>query len=229
MSNTVIQGIEEGPERYALPETIALATTPHPDPNAEPDRKPITVGEVWANPITGEYVRLLELPWQNRQGCAVGELIALPGARVMGEHYHPSLTEVFTPLEGELTVKLNGQIRILRQGESTVVEPGMRHEFWNATDRAVRVRVEITPGERFVHLIETLYGLARLGYTDKKGMPHPLQLALCAQEFSDVMVLSKPPRFLQFAIFGALGLIARSRGYRATYPQLSRSVIAPRI
>lgn len=200
----------------------------HPDPNAQPDRKPITVGEVWENPVTGEYVRLLELPWQNPRGCAVGELIALAGARVMGEHSHPALTERFTPLEGELTIKRNGQIRILHQGETAVVEPGVWHDFWNATDRNVRVRVEITPGERFVHLIETFYGLARLGYTDSKGMPHPLQLALSAQEFSDVMVLRTPPRPVQRVLFSALGVIARWRGYRATYPQLSRSVLAPR-
>ncbi len=39
-------------------------------------------------------------------------------------------------------------------------------------------------------MIETLFGLARLGYTNRKGMPSPLQLALVAQEFSDVIVFS---------------------------------------
>lgn len=202
---------------------------PHPDPNGPPDRRPIKLGEVWANPITGEYGRVLELPWHNQQGRLVAELRALAGARVMGEHFHPAITEYFTPLEGELTVKCNGQTRVLREGETAVVEPGVWHDWWNATDHDIRVRVEITPGERFLHMIETLFGLARLGYADSKGLPRPLQLALFATEFSDVMVLRRPPRLVQHAIFGALGLIARSRGYRATYPQLSRTVIAPRV
>jgi hypothetical protein len=90
------------------------------------------------------------------------------------------------------------------------------------------VRVEITPGERFVHMIETFYGLARLGHTDGTGMPYPLQLALSAQEFSDVIVFRAPPFLVQRALFGVLAPIARSRGYRATYPQLSRIVLAPR-
>jgi hypothetical protein len=77
-------------------------------------------------------------------------------------------------------------------------------------------------------MIETLYGLARLGHTDEKGMPSPLQLALTAREFSDVIVFRRPPAAVQRAIFGVLAPIARSRGYRATYPQLSRSVLAPR-
>src|SRR5215472_16115090 len=201
----------------------------HPDPNGPADRRPIKIGEVWENPVTGEYAKILELPWQNQQGRAVAELVAIPGARVMGEDCHPALTERFTPLEGELTVKLNGQVRILHQGETAVIEPGVWHDFWNATGRNILVRIEITPSERFVHMIETFFGLARLGYVDRKGMPHPLQLALCAREFSDVVVFRTPPRLLQIVIFGALGVIARLRGYRATYPQLSRTVLAPRI
>jgi hypothetical protein len=90
-----------------------------------------------------------------------------------------------------------------------------------------RVRIEITPGDRFAHMIETLFGLARLGHSDAKGMPHPLQLALTAREFSDVVVFRKPSPAIQRVLFGALAPIARRRGYRATYPQLSRTVVAP--
>jgi hypothetical protein len=91
-----------------------------------------------------------------------------------------------------------------------------------------RVRVEVTPGERFAHMIETLFGLARLGHVDAKGMPNPLQLALTAREFRDVFVLRSPPPAVQRALFGMLAPVARWRGYRATYPQLSRTVLAPR-
>ena len=108
------------------------------------------------------------------------------------------------------------------------VEPNVCHDWWNASAREARVRVEITPGERFVHLIETFFGLARLGHTDAKGMPSPLQLALSAQEFRDVIVFRSPPLLVQRAIVGLLAPIARWRGYRATYPQFSRIVLASR-
>jgi quercetin dioxygenase-like cupin family protein len=200
----------------------------HPEPEGLPDRTPIKVGEVWENPVTRERATILELPWENQVGRVTAELTALAGARVMGEHCHPALVERFTTLEGELTVKRNGQTSILCQGETAVIEPGEWHDWWNASDRDARVRVEITPGERFVHMIETFFGLARLGHTDSKGMPYPLQLALCAREFGDVIVFRSPPLVVQRAIFGAIAPIARRRGYRATYPQLSRSVLAPR-
>ena len=69
----------------------------------------------------------------------------------------------------------------------------------------------------------------RSGHTDAKGVPYPLQLALSAREFSDVVVFRSPPAAVQRAIFDALASIARWRGYRATYPQLSRIVLAPRV
>jgi len=205
-----------------------MKRTAHPEPRGLPDRTPIAAGEVWENPVTRERATILELPWENQAGRVTAELTALVGARVVGEHRHPALVERFTALEGELTAKRNGQTCILHPGETAVIEPGVWHDWWNAGDRDARVRVEITPGARFAHMIETFFGLARLGHTDSSGMLHPLQLALCAREFGDVIVFRSPPLVVQRALFGALAPIARWRGYRATYPQLSRSRLAPR-
>jgi quercetin dioxygenase-like cupin family protein len=200
----------------------------HPDPHALADRTPIQVGEVWENPMTREYARILELPYDNPERRVAAELIARAGARVVGEHRHPGLVECFTVLEGELTMTRSGQMSTLRQGDTALIEPNVWHDWWNASDRDTRVRVDVTPGERFGHMIETLFGLARLGYTNAKGMPDPLQLSLIVREFSDVIIFRSPPLVVQRALFGILAPIARWRGYRATYPQLSRTVLAPR-
>ena len=200
----------------------------HPDPRGPADLRPIEVGEVWENRVTRERATILELPHRNPAGTAVAELTALVGARVVGEHRHPAIVERFTALEGELTIKRDGRTGVLREGETAVIEPGVWHDWWNAGDRDARVRVEVTPGERFAHMIETLFGLARLGHTNAKGMPHPLQLALFAREFSDVIVFRSPPPAVQRVVLGALAPLARRRGYRATYPQISRTVLAPR-
>ena len=200
----------------------------HPDPVAPADRRPIEPGEVLENPVTRERAVALELPWQNPQGRAVAELTALPGARVLGEHLHPSLHERFTVVQGELTVVRDGRRSRLCAGEGADIEPGTWHDWWNEGEADAIVRVEITPGERFVHLIETTFGLAREGHVNANGMPNPLQLALTAQEFSDVIVFRRPPPRVQRVVFSALAPIARRRGYRATYPSLSRTTLAPR-
>jgi quercetin dioxygenase-like cupin family protein len=200
----------------------------HPDPSARPDLRPIELGEVFENPVTRERAVILELPWQNRDGRAVAEMTALPGARVVGEHLHPALHESFSVLRGELTVVRDGQRSILRAGEAAHIEPGMWHDWFNAAPVEAVVRVEVTPGERFAHMIETLFGLAREGHVNGKGMPNLFQLALTAPEFSDVIVFRKPPPSVQRVVFGTLGPIARRRGYRGTYVSLSRTTLAPR-
>ncbi len=200
----------------------------HPSPNGVPDRTPIEVGEVWENRVTGEAVRVVQLPWSNQEGRGVAELTAVPGARVAGEHLHPALTERFTVISGELTVLRDGRRSTLGPGGSMEIGPGVWHDWWNESDADAVVRIEVTPGERFVHMIETLFGLAREGHVDSKGMPNPLQLALTGAEFSDVIVFRKPPPAVQRVVFAALGPIARVRGYRATYPSLSRTTLAPR-
>jgi hypothetical protein len=88
--------------------------------------------------------------------------------------------------------------------------------------------VEITPGERFVHMIETFFGLARLGHTDPKGMPNPLQLALSALEFSDIIVFRSPPLAVQRAIFSPLDTGRSLARLSRDVPQLSRTVLATR-
>jgi hypothetical protein len=65
--------------------------------------------------------------------------------------------------------------------------------------------------------------------TDIPRMTRPIQRldALFALEFSDVIEFRSPPA-VQRTLFRALAPIARWRGYRATYPQLSRTVLAQR-
>jgi len=147
---------------------------------------------------------------------------------VAGEHLHPALHERFTVMDGELTVMRDGQRSTLGPGESADIEAGVWHDWWNEADVDAIVKVAITPGERFVQMIETIFGLAREGHVNSKGMPSPLQLALIGREFSDVIVFRRPPPAVQRVLFGAMAPIARVRGYRATYPSLSRAALAPR-
>ena len=200
----------------------------HPDLSSEPDLRPIELGEVFENPVMRERAVVIELPWQNASGRVVAEMTALVGARVVGEHLHPELRESFSVLRGELTVVRDGHRSTVRAGERVDIEPGEWHDWFNAGGVDAIVRVQVTPGDRFAHMIETLFGLAREGHVNAKGMPNPLQLALTAQEFSDVIVFRKPPPPVQRLVFGALGSIARRRGYRATYASLSRTTLASR-
>lgn len=63
-----------------------------------------------------------------------------------------------------------------------------------------------------------LFGLANDGKVDRKGRPYPLQAALIAREFSDVVVFTSPPAAVQRVLIGLLAPIASRLGYSAIYP-----------
>jgi quercetin dioxygenase-like cupin family protein len=142
----------------------------HPTADPSATLAPILIGEIWENPVTGERAKVVELPWQNPERRVVAELTAGVGSRVVGEHRHPGIVERFEVLQGELTVRLDGTASILSEGQASEVRPGHWHDWWNAADTDALVRVEVTPGERFMHAIETLFGLAQLGHTNDKGV-----------------------------------------------------------
>jgi hypothetical protein len=56
----------------------------HPDPAGPADLRPFHVGDELQNPVTGEFARILELPWENPDGRGRAELLAVVGARVLG-------------------------------------------------------------------------------------------------------------------------------------------------
>jgi mannose-6-phosphate isomerase-like protein (cupin superfamily) len=175
------------------------------------------VGDDLTNPVTGEYAKILELPWENPDGRGRAELLAVVGARVLGEHLHPGLIERFTVLEGELTVRLDGTTRLLHEGENAEIRPGQWHDWWNAADRDARVLVEVLPGERFLYLIETIFGLAQGGHVNEKGMPDLLQTVMLGRAFSDTVQFRSPPPTVQKALSLVLAC-SRAVGPRPRVP-----------
>jgi hypothetical protein len=68
-------------------------------------------------------------------------------------------------------------------------------------------------------MVVNLFGLAKDGKTNARGMPNLLQTGLLAQEFEDVLYFTKPPRAVQKVLFAALAPVARLFGYRGSYPE----------
>lgn len=180
-------------------------------------------GFVSENPVTGERGIVLEAPQDNPERRLAVEMHVRPGGAVVGEHLHPAISERFEVLAGRLGVSLDGRRTTLGPGEAVDVAPGRWHDWWQEGAEKAIVRVEVTPGERFLELIRTLFGLAVDGRTNAKGMPRPLQLVAIATDFDDVVVFKRPPKAIQRVGFAALSPLARARGYRATYPRYEQA------
>jgi quercetin dioxygenase-like cupin family protein len=184
-------------------------------------------GDVYENKVTREYAVVLRGTEDRGGGPMIVHLTARPGAAIIGEHVHPNLRERLTVVSGTLEVEIAGTLHRLGPGQSAVIEAGVAHDWWNPSgdeDAHILVELESSPGAaagklaRFERMIANLFGLANDGKVDAKGRPSPLQAAVMAQEFADVVVFTQPSR----AIVNVLAPLARFLGYKATYPEYSK-------
>jgi quercetin dioxygenase-like cupin family protein len=186
-------------------------------------------GQVFENPVTGERAVIITDPLEHPQGVLVAELHVEPGGRVAGAHRHPGVVERFQVVRGTVNYLIDGREVTLGPGGSAEVPAGVVHDWWQVGDEEAVVVGEVDPGTRFTEMVGTFFGLARDGKVDSKGIPRPLQLALSAREYSDTMVMEKPPHWVQRLAFGVLAPIASARGLKPTYPEylVSGVVVEP--
>lgn len=91
-------------------------------------------------------------------------------------HYHKTLTETFTAVDGTLGLKFKGnKVKILKPGDTHSVPANHVHSFFNPEDKEIRFNVQITPGHKgFENSLRILYGLAEDGLTNNKSIPKNL-------------------------------------------------------
>lgn len=132
---------------------------------------------------------------------------------------------------GRLDACIAGKTFSLEPGQSATVAAGVAHDWWNSskTDEAqVLIEIERANGadhidpNRFELLIGMLFGLANAGKVDRKGRPSPLQAAVIAREFADVIVFTRPSPAIQRVALGILVPLANLLGYRAIDPSYRR-------
>lgn len=176
-------------------------------------------GEVYENPVTGERAVVLTDPYEHPESVLVAHLLVAPGGRVALAHRHPESRERFHVLAGQVGFRIGDGERTLGPGDSAEVPVETIHDWWQVGQESASVVVEVDPGERFVEMVGTFFGLARDGKVDRKGMPHPLQLAVTASAYRETMVPASPPVAVQRLAFGILAPIGRARGLKPTYEE----------
>lgn len=179
-------------------------------------------GTVLHNPVSGEYARVID----HTPERVVGELLAVPGAAVVGPHFHPGQEERFEVVDGVMGYRRGAQRGELGVGASITVPAGVVHDWWNAGERDLRARVTVTPPGRFAAMIGAVWGLAVVGRTKATGMPGPVDAALLAEAFGDEIVFERPPRAVQRALALTVAPIARRRG-RSVTRDVMRAAIIP--
>jgi quercetin dioxygenase-like cupin family protein len=180
------------------------------------------VGQAIENPVSGERII-----WRETSAGSGGERLAFdlelrPGAAVAAEHLHLHQEERFTVTSGTIGLSVAGKERLLAPGEEAIVPPGTPHHWWNAGPEPAVVGVEMRPALESEVFFETLFGLARDGKTNAKGIPGLLQIAVAYADLGDSCSrLTRPPVWVQRLVLAPLAPLGRLLGRRAAYPAYS--------
>jgi quercetin dioxygenase-like cupin family protein len=186
----------------------------------------IRTGDTLQNPVTGEVIRFVKAAADTGGEYVLVEVVVRPDGAVAAAHVHPYQTETFEILEGEVTFRAGKETIVAKAGDTLRVDPGTPHKFWNAGETDARFRTEIRPALQFESLIETMFGLANDGKTNRKGMPNPLRLAVIANAHFDVVRLPFPPAWLQKVGLAMGAPLGRMLGYRPSYESGSGELAA---
>jgi quercetin dioxygenase-like cupin family protein len=169
------------------------------------------------NRATGQAYRFLQTSADTNGRLLEIETTYAPNSAEPPAHYHPCQAEDFTVLSGELTVRIDAQVKVFRAGSRFQVPAGTAHSMWNASSKETRVNWKVAPALDTEYFFETLTGLANEGKTKPNGAPSLLQTVLLINRFSQVWRLAPPPSLGTKILFNLLTPIACLAGYRATY------------
>lgn len=169
------------------------------------------------NPKVGQTIRFLQTCKDTDGALLEMEAQYDPQSKEPAPHYHPHQAEDFTIVSGSMTVRMDGALRVLKEGDTLHIPRGKVHSMWNHSDAPATVHWKVQPAMETEYFLETVIGLASDGKTDAKGTPHLLQVALMATRYAPVFRLAKPPFVVQKMVFLLLTPLAYLRGYRASY------------
>lgn len=177
----------------------------------------IQAGDVIENPVTGKRLVFRTTSRETNGEAVVLETFVKADGFVAAAHVHPHQEERFQILRGTLGFRLGREKIVAGPGQRVTVAAGTAHKFWNAGDDEALFVCEVRPALQFEQLIETMFGLAADGKTNRKGMPNPLRLAVIARHhFADVR-LPFPPVWMQRMGLALGAPVGRVLGYQATY------------
>jgi mannose-6-phosphate isomerase-like protein (cupin superfamily) len=177
-------------------------------------------GEQLFDPVRGDSIEFRETA-RDTGGALLSWVWTAVGAPPM--HVHPLQEERFEVLSGTVGIQIEDEQLSLGEGEEATVAPGTPHRWYSVDDQQkARFLAELRPALNTEILLETLYGLATDGKTDKRGVPNLLQMAVILNGLhKGEIYLATPPIALQKVLFALLSPVGKLVGYRDHYPKYS--------
>jgi mannose-6-phosphate isomerase-like protein (cupin superfamily) len=174
-------------------------------------------GKIINNKKTGQQITFIQTADDTCGDLLEMESLFQPNSTEPVPHYHPSQEEYFTVLEGEICVRINDGVKILRHGEKLKLKKNQVHSMWNHSSNIAIVNWKVMPSLDTEYFLENGIGIANEKKTNEKGMPGLLQVVLLANRFSHVYRVAKPSYIIQKLLFTVLTPFSYLAGYRPCY------------
>ena len=174
-------------------------------------------GKVINNKKTGQQISFIQTSDDTGGELLEMESLFQPHSTEPVPHYHPFQEEFFTVLEGQITVRINGHLKLLKQGDKFHLKKNQVHSMWNHSNNIARVNWKVMPASDTEYFLENGVGIANEKKSSAKGTPSLLQVALLAKRFSHVYRVAKPPYHVQKILFTVLAPFSYLAGYRPCY------------
>jgi quercetin dioxygenase-like cupin family protein len=171
----------------------------------------ITPGQTLENPVTGERFTFIETATTTDGELLAFDFALRPGGAVPISHVHPSQTERFEVVAGQMRFRVG--LRTVHAGPGDVVEvaPGVRHSFANRGDEEARLRVEVRPALRMEEMFAEVVAMAQTGRMNRRGLPRNLfDLAALARRYDQEAHAPFVSVGVQRALLAPLVMFARS-------------------
>lgn len=167
-----------------------------------------------ANPMSGERIVVRQTAEDTHGELLAFDLYLPPGAKVPSGHTHPTQTERFTVITGELRFRVGRRVLHAAAGHSVTVPPGTPHWFRNQGRDEAHALVEVRPALRMQELFWESGHLRELRLLGVR-VPAPGALARFLRTFEAEVAVPLLPRWLVRPLLDLAALSpGRDRGTR---------------
>jgi mannose-6-phosphate isomerase-like protein (cupin superfamily) len=135
------------------------------------------------------------------------------------EHIHADFDEVMEIENGELSIKINGEVKRIRPGEKLFVPKGAPHKPFNETGDTIRFKGTAVFPEKFAFNLVQVYGLLDKDPNFIKFPNILLQMALLSSEGFDSYIQDGPPVVIQKVTNFILVPLARLCGLKSYHKE----------
>lgn len=173
----------------------------------------VAQGQTIENPVMGARIVFRETAASSHGELLSMQFTLAAGGVIAEEHVHPVQRERFEVISGCLGGRVNGVAASASAGESSEIEAGVPHIWWNAGDEEVSLSLEFRPALRTEDFFRSFFQLAIDGHTNARGIPRFWYLALLLDRYHEEfrparLSASRARRLTRLA-----APIARWRGY----------------